>query len=88
MDEFWHIRYHKLHETGSRYILDLNSTLRNIIEDTILFDAYRYGGNHECAQRGVGPNAEKAELQVVSKHCLPRLKRPPQRQVAGRVRRR
>ncbi len=44
MNEFWHIRYHKLHETGSRYILDLNSTLRNIIEDTILFDAYRYGG--------------------------------------------
>jgi hypothetical protein len=44
MNESWHIRYLKLNETGSRYMLDLNSTFRNIIEDAILFDAYRYGG--------------------------------------------
>lgn len=44
MDEFWEIRYWGNEKSGLRYSLDLNSTFRNILEDTILLDAYRYGG--------------------------------------------
>ncbi|MEX0987230.1 MAG: PmoA family protein [Bacteroidales bacterium] len=44
MDEFWEITYRGSLVSGDRYILDLNTTLRNVLQDTILFDAYRYGG--------------------------------------------
>ncbi|MCF8225804.1 MAG: PmoA family protein [Bacteroidales bacterium] len=42
MDEFWDVRYWE--KKNGRYLLDLTSTFRNVIRDTILFDAYRYGG--------------------------------------------
>lgn len=44
MDEFWEVRYWGLELNKPRYSLDLNSTFRNVLEDTILFEAYRYGG--------------------------------------------
>jgi hypothetical protein len=44
MDEFWEVRYWSMKDNPNRYILDLTSSFRNVLEDTILFDAYRYGG--------------------------------------------
>ncbi|MDF1572561.1 MAG: PmoA family protein [Bacteroidales bacterium] len=44
MDEFWEVTYWGKSADGKRYILDLHTTLRNVLQDTILFDAYRYGG--------------------------------------------
>ncbi len=44
MDEFWDVKYRGKTAGGNRYILDLYTTLRNILQDTIIFDAYRYGG--------------------------------------------
>jgi len=44
MDEFWEVTYWGKGTGGKRYIVDLYTTLRNVLQDTILFDAYRYGG--------------------------------------------
>ena len=44
MEEFWEVTYWGKVAGGNRYILDLQTTLRNVLQDTILFDAYRYGG--------------------------------------------
>ncbi|MDT8432866.1 MAG: PmoA family protein [Bacteroidales bacterium] len=44
MEEFWEVTYRGKSADGKRYILDLQTTLRNVLKDTILFDAYRYGG--------------------------------------------
>jgi len=44
MEEFWDVKYWDKTADGDRYILDLYTTLRNILQDTIIFDAYRYGG--------------------------------------------
>jgi hypothetical protein len=44
MEEFWELTYWGRSTGGKRYILDLYTTLRNVLQDTILFDAYRYGG--------------------------------------------
>lgn len=44
MDEFYEVRYLGLEKKESRYMVDITSTFRNVIEDTIIFEAYRYGG--------------------------------------------
>lgn len=44
MDEFWDVRYWSREKSRNRYALDLYTTLRNVLTDTIIFDAYRYGG--------------------------------------------
>jgi len=44
MDELWDLRYWGKNIQGTRYTLDLSSTIINLLQDTILFDAYRYGG--------------------------------------------
>jgi hypothetical protein len=44
MDEFYEVRYLG-RETGEpRYTVDITSTVRNVIQDPIVFEAYRYGG--------------------------------------------
>ena len=42
IDEFWDVRYWK--EYDDRYMLDLTTTLRNVLQDTVFLDRYRYGG--------------------------------------------
>ena len=44
MKEFYEVKYLGLEEDESRYVLDITSTFRNVIRDTIIFEAYRYGG--------------------------------------------
>lgn len=44
INETWDVRYWNASKDGSRYTLDLNIQLSSAIEDTIFFDAYRYGG--------------------------------------------
>jgi len=44
MDEFYEVRYLGMEKEEPRYIVDITSTFRNVIEDTIIFEAYRYGG--------------------------------------------
>ncbi|MFC2129358.1 PmoA family protein [Bacteroidota bacterium] len=44
MEEDLHCTYRGAHRAESRYILDKSMSYRNILSDTIIFDAYRYGG--------------------------------------------
>ena len=44
MDEFYEVRYLGREQGEPRYTVDITSTFRNVIEDTIVFEAYRYGG--------------------------------------------
>lgn len=44
INETWDVRYWNASKDGSRYTLDLDIHLKSAIEDTIFFDAYRYGG--------------------------------------------
>ncbi len=44
MEEDLQCTYWGSHRNGTRYILDKAMSYRNILSDTILFDAYRYGG--------------------------------------------
>lgn len=44
MEEALHCTYWGTHRSETRYILDKAMSYRNILADTILFDAYRYGG--------------------------------------------
>jgi hypothetical protein len=44
MDEFFEVRYLGRALKAPRYTVDITSTFRNVIEDTIVFEAYRYGG--------------------------------------------
>ncbi len=44
MEEDLTFIYWGLDRGGSRYLLDKRMSIRNILNDTILFDAYRYGG--------------------------------------------
>ncbi|MCA1747548.1 MAG: PmoA family protein, partial [Bacteroidales bacterium] len=44
MDEFYEVRYLGMEKEEPRYMVDITSTFRNVIEDTIIFEAYRYGG--------------------------------------------
>jgi len=44
MEEFLEVRYHRARKYQKMYILDLTSVFRNITADTIIFEAYRYGG--------------------------------------------
>lgn len=51
--ENYYVRYWKYAESSRAYIVDIRSELSNQLTDTILFDAYRYGG-------GIGYRATKA----------------------------
>ncbi|MDA3824054.1 MAG: PmoA family protein, partial [Bacteroidales bacterium] len=44
MEEEWNCKLWNTMYKEKRYILDLQTTLVNVLDDTILFDAYRYGG--------------------------------------------
>jgi len=44
MEEFWEVCCTPAGPNGQRYLLDMKTTFRNVLRDTILFDAYRYGG--------------------------------------------
>ncbi len=44
MDEFYEVRYLGEEQGAPRYTVDITSIFRNVIEDTIVFEAYRYGG--------------------------------------------
>ncbi|MEX0981567.1 MAG: PmoA family protein [Bacteroidales bacterium] len=44
MDEFYEVRYLGMEKEVPRYMVDITSTFRNVIEDTIIFEAHRYGG--------------------------------------------
>jgi hypothetical protein len=44
MDEFYEVRYLGREQEEPRYTVDITSIFRNVIEDTIVFEAYRYGG--------------------------------------------
>jgi len=44
MDEFYEVRYLGREQEAPRYTVDITSVFRNVIEDTIFFEAYRYGG--------------------------------------------
>ncbi len=44
LEEFWDVEYWGKVQDGNRYIIDFTNTFRNVTDDTILFDAYRYGG--------------------------------------------
>lgn len=62
MDEFWEVKYWGKSADGKRYILDLYTTLRNVLQDTILFDAYRYGGGIGYRATGEWDNANSTVL--------------------------
>jgi hypothetical protein len=44
MDEEWDCKVWNSTNQGNRFAVDLQTTLTNVLKDTILFDAYRYGG--------------------------------------------
>lgn len=44
MNEEWHCKIWTKNPVGDRYIVDLTSIIENVLDDTIIFDAYRYGG--------------------------------------------
>lgn len=44
MEEDLHCTYFGSYRAASRYILDKSMSYRNILSDTIIFNAYRYGG--------------------------------------------
>ena len=44
MNEFYEVRYLGREKGEPRYTVDITSTFRNVIQDTIVFEAYRYGG--------------------------------------------
>jgi hypothetical protein len=44
MDEEWNCKVWSTFFKEKRYALDLQTTLVNVLDDTILFDTYRYGG--------------------------------------------
>lgn len=44
MDEEWNVKVWNFNTEENRYAVDLQSTFENVLKDTILFDAYRYGG--------------------------------------------
>jgi len=61
MDEFWEVRFAGSGIGRKRYLIDLQSNIRNVTEDTILFDAYRYGGG--LGYRATGSwNAENSSV--------------------------
>jgi hypothetical protein len=59
MDEFWDIIFRMESGSSKRYQVDFTSTIRNVLQDTILFEAYRYGG-------GIGYRATHAWNEVNS----------------------
>lgn len=44
MDEQWDCKIWNINSFKERYLLDLQTKLINVLSDTIIFDAYRYGG--------------------------------------------
>lgn len=62
LDEFWEVKYWGKSTEGKRYILDLYTTLRNVLRDTILFDAYRYGGGLGYRATGLWNNENSTVL--------------------------
>jgi hypothetical protein len=44
MDEFYEVRYLGREQGAPRYTVDITTVFRNVIQDTIVFEAYRYGG--------------------------------------------
>lgn len=69
IDEFWDVKYWGKTADGNRYILDLYTTLRNVLQDTIIFDAYRYGGGLGYRATAEWNNENSSILTSQGKDC-------------------